>query len=285
MINWNTRRRLVLAATVASAGALAVGFAGAASADGGGGSSTVVVTPNNTQGWVAADNVSGGTTSYVFDPSSPLPPGALQLATDATSGSKADYLHPAGNLPLSSVTELGYDTRQVEAPATDASVADASYQLPIYALGSSGYTTLVYEPYENAASSGQAVTPGAWQKWNVASGLFWSSHSVSSGNCHLQASQGTYLYTLEDVQTMCPDATTLGFGADVGSNNPSWTINVDGIDFNGTTYNFQLTNEPTSKEQCKNGGYANLTDANDNTFRNQGQCVSYDNHENGDGNG
>lgn len=39
-----------------------------------------------------------------------------------------------------------------------------------------------------------------------------------------------------------------------------------------------LPNLPTSKDACKNGGYQNLTDASGNTFRNQGQCVSYFNH-------
>jgi hypothetical protein len=34
----------------------------------------------------------------------------------------------------------------------------------------------------------------------------------------------------------------------------------------------------TLKDACKKGGYANLTDGEGNTFRNQGQCVSYMNH-------
>jgi len=32
------------------------------------------------------------------------------------------------------------------------------------------------------------------------------------------------------------------------------------------------------KDACKKGGYASMTDANGDTFRNQGQCVSYFNH-------
>jgi len=35
---------------------------------------------------------------------------------------------------------------------------------------------------------------------------------------------------------------------------------------------------PTNKDQCKNGGYANYVDANNQPFRNQGQCISYVNH-------
>jgi hypothetical protein len=32
---------------------------------------------------------------------------------------------------------------------------------------------------------------------------------------------------------------------------------------------------PTNKNDCKNGGFANFTDNNGNTFRNQGQCVAF----------
>lgn len=33
--------------------------------------------------------------------------------------------------------------------------------------------------------------------------------------------------------------------------------------------------EPTSKDECKNGGWMNLTDDEGNSFKNQGDCVSY----------
>lgn len=279
MIRINARRRLVLGAVVASVGALTLGFAGAASADGGG-SSTVVVTPNNTQGWSAVDQTDGATTSYVPDSTSPLPPSALQLMTPATSTGKADYFHSASNESLTSVTELSYDTRQIQ--ATSFPEGDASYQLAIHALGSAGgFTTLVYEPYQQPAT----VIPDQWQHWNVDQGLFWSTKTVTCPNGALVGTTGgPATYTLTDVETICPDATAFYYGVDVGGNNPGYTINVDAFDYNGTTYNFQLTNEPTSKDQCKKGGYANLTDENDNYFTNQGQCVSYYNHNNGNGN-
>ncbi|MEA2874278.1 MAG: tripartite motif-containing protein 71 [Hyphomicrobiales bacterium] len=35
---------------------------------------------------------------------------------------------------------------------------------------------------------------------------------------------------------------------------------------------------PTNKDQCRNGGYANYVDDNNQPFRNQGRCVSYVNH-------
>ena len=45
-----------------------------------------------------------------------------------------------------------------------------------------------------------------------------------------------------------------------------------------TIYDFELVNTPTNKNQCKHGGWQNYTDNNGHPFRNQGQCVSYFNH-------
>src|SRR6478735_8367676 len=112
--------------------------------------STVVVTPTNTQGWSTADTRPGGAVNYVVDATAPAGVGALQLTTDATTTAKAQYMH-AASTPLSAVTELSYYTKQNSAPFYG---ADASYQLPVCLGGISGttcngFTTFVYEPYEN----------------------------------------------------------------------------------------------------------------------------------------
>lgn len=54
------------------------------------------------------------------------------------------------------------------------------------------------------------------------------------------------------------------------------SVTLSNIMVNGTTAVY--ANVPTSKDQCKKDGYKNLTDANGNAFRNQGQCVAYFNH-------
>src|SRR5437660_401357 len=43
-----------------------------------------------------------------------------------------------------------------------------------------------------------------------------------------------------------------------------------------------LVGPPTSREQCKHGGWQQFTNP---SFRNQGQCVSYVNHQGSQGNG
>jgi len=55
------------------------------------------------------------------------------------------------------------------------------------------------------------------------------------------------------------------------------TVFFDNTNVDGDLYTYE-PNVPTSKDQCKNGGYMTLEDANGQPFKNQGQCVSYFNH-------
>ncbi len=231
--------------------------------------STVVVTPTNTQGWSTADTRIGGAVGYVVDATSPLPGEALQLTTDGTNAAKAQYLHAAAT-SLASVTELGYYAKQVAGPIH----AGPSYQLVVDLNGTAtgGFTTFVYEPYQNGS-----IIPGAWQQWDVDAGQFWSSRSFTEGTCSVVAGAGgAPFYTLAGLQATCPDAVVIGFGVNIGSYNPGYNVYADGVNFNGTIYDFEAeyTPEPTvptHKDQCKNGGWMTFTTP---SYKNQGQCVS-----------
>jgi hypothetical protein len=239
---------------------MTLSFAAVASA-----ATTVVVTPTNTQGWSTADTRPGGAVNFVSDPSSPFPNGALQLTTNASTTAKAQYLHDASTT-LASVTDLSYYTKQVSGPV----FADPSYQLLVDLNGAApgGFTTFVYEPYQNGV-----ITPGAWQQWDVDAGQFWSSRNFSEGTCTVVAGGGgAPFYTLAGLQATCPNATVIGFGVNIGSNNPSYDVYTDGVAFNGTTYNFELVQPgPATKDECKNDGWKTFTNP---SFKNQGQCVS-----------
>jgi hypothetical protein len=197
---------------------------------------TIVVTPAHPQGWSTADTRPGGTVNFVVDPTSPAPKGALQLTTDFTTTAKAQYLH-AANISLAKVNQLSYYTKQVSAPFVG---ADPSYQLIVYLTGgTTGFTTLVFEPYQNTAQG--AVINNVWQKWNVATGQFWSTHTVVCSNgTVLGTPGGPASYTLAQIKTMCPTAAAAGFGVNIGSNNPSYNVETDLFNFNGTTYNFEV---------------------------------------------
>ena len=235
---------------------------------------TTVVTPSNTQGWNMSDTRTGGAVNYVTDSTSPYPNGALQLTTDATNAAKAQYMHAAASSTmLASVDELAYHTKQVAGPAH----AAASYQLIVDLNGNAtgGFTTLVYEPYHNGT-----VTQGVWQQWDVDAGKFWSSRTFSEGSCSVTSGAGgAPFYTLSELKADCPDATVLGFGVNVGTFNPGYNVYVDGVNFDGDIYNFEVTapvTQPTNADQCKKGGYKDFSNP---TFKNQGQCVSSMNNQ------
>jgi hypothetical protein len=238
----------------------------------------VVVTPANQQGWSTADTRTGGTVTFVSDPTSPYPAGALELATDLTTTAKAQYLH-AADIRLASVTQLGFWTRQV----SGAPIADPSYQVITCLNGGagtacSGFTTLVFEPYQNPQEG--PIAPGSWQHWDTAGGLYWSTRTRTCSNGTVVGTPGgPATYTLDMIRSLCPEANVEGFGVNLGSNNPGWVVRTDGFDFNGTVYDFQLTNTPSSKDDCKDGGYVNLTDADGNAFDTQGLCVAFANHQ------
>ena len=228
---------------------------------------TVVVTPTNEQGWSTADTRPGGAVNFVADSTAPAGSGALQLTTDATTTAKAQYLHAASD-PLASVTDFSYYTKQNNASFPQ---GDSSYQIPVLLNGTTGFTTLVFEPYQNPLEG--AVTPGVWQKWDVANGLFWSSRTITCSNGIVVGTPGgPASYTLAQISSLCPSAVTAGFGINIGSNNPSYNVEADLVTYNGTAYNFEPTLTPSSKNACKDGGWSTF---NTPTFKNQGDCVSY----------
>jgi hypothetical protein len=248
---------------------------------------TIVVTPANQQGWSTADTRPGGAVTFVLDSTAPSGIGALQLTTDATTAAKAQYMH-AANIPLASVTDLSYYTRQVSAPLFAG--ADPSYQLPVCVggfgtptpsnpTGCIGFTTFVYEPYENPGlgTPGGVVIPNVWQQWDVDAGQFWSSRTATDGgSCNVVAGfGGAPFYSLAVLKTMCPNAVVAGFGVNIGTFNPSYNVYTDLFNFNGTTYDFEPYEVATNKDQCKNSGYLSVKRADGSAFKNQGDCIQY----------
>jgi len=238
--------------------------------------STVVVTPTNTQGWSTADTRPGGAVTFVVDATAPSGIGALKLTTDLTTAAKAQYMH-AANVPLSGVTDLSYSTKQNSASFIS---GDASYQLPVCLGGVSGttcngFTTFVYEPYENGA-----VIPGTWQNWDVDAGQIWSSRTATGGTgCNVTAGAGgPPFYTLAGLQAACPNAVVVGFGVNIGTFNPGYDVETDLVNFNGTVYDFEPYVVAKDKDQCKDGGWQNVKRTDGSAFKNQGDCVSYTNN-------
>jgi len=240
-------------------------FAGIAAA-----ATTVIVTQNSSS-WSTLDTRAGGAFEFTNDYGAPagLGTGSLELTTNLTTAAKADYFtDDVAGTALAAVNDLSYYTFQAATPQVP--IAAASYQLVIDAngAGTGGFTTLVFEPYQNGV-----VVPATWQNWDVDAGSFWSSRTVTDGTCLLVAgSGGPPFYTLAALKTLCPNAVVLGIGVNIGTFNPGYTVATDGVQFNETIYNFEVGRTPATKDDCKDGGFASF---NDPSFSNQGECVSF----------
>lgn len=225
---------------------------------------TVTVTPSNMQGWTS--NEGGGGSSAIVEDATAPGGSALQLKTDDTNTAYTEYYHDV-NVPLSQVGDLSYMTNTLAGP----SHASASYAIGLDTDGVAGTDVYyVYEPYWQVNFGGQAVTQNTWQTWDVKSGMFWATGS------------GTTKPSLSwaDILAANPNATVSEVAVYQGSYNPNYTVNVDNVVVNGTTYDFQVAsaNEPvvaTSKDQCKANGWKNVVTQDGKTFKNQGQCVAY----------
>lgn len=236
MRGWSARRVLTLAPVVL----VAFTIAGSALATGGGGD--VCVDPS-TKDWTQDDTRPGGTVTFTNAYGGPRAwgPGSLELKTPALdTGAKAGlYNHTMLGHPLKKVYALTYWTYQAVTTPPNPPHAAASYQLQIDVNGAAtgGFTTMVFEPYQNGV-----VSPGAWQKWDVKQGLMWSSRTVTDGpTCALVAGGGgPPFYTLELLKAMCPNAVVVGVGVNVGTNNPGYTVATDAVEFNNTTWDFEV---------------------------------------------
>lgn len=77
--------------------------------------------------------------------------------------------------------------------------------------------------------------------------------------------------TLDQWRANFPDANVVAFGFSLGSG-VLGDYDLNAINFDGTHYTFAQSVILTSKDQCKNGGWATSTDP---TYKNQGDCVSH----------
>ncbi|HWN23390.1 MAG TPA: hypothetical protein VNP93_15540 [Gaiellaceae bacterium] len=259
--------RRVRFGVLGSLAALAV----AVTAVAGSAATTTVVVTQNSSSWSTMDTRPGGAVDFTeaYDAPAGLGSGSLELTTDATTDAKADYWtrDSAGTL-LADVNELSYWTFQAATPQPPH--AAVSYQLQIDANGAAtgGFTTLVFEPYQNGV-----IVPATWQQWDVDAGNLWSSRSFTDGTCVLVAGAGgAPFYSLATLKTLCPDAVVLGIGVNIGTFNPGYTVATDGVQFNDVIYNFEVGLTPATKDDCKNGGWMTF---NDPAFKNQGECVSW----------
>ena len=228
------RRRIATGVGLLVCAVVGTTLVGAASSNAAPGS-TVISAPAATGGWV---NGGGAETSpaYVAGPAGADGNGSLKFSTP-TPTDHVDYYQPV-NVPLLGVSGLSYKMNSSGGP-------QASYQLQICAGGlpggaCSGYTTLVYEPYQNG---GSLVGDGAWHTFaDLEAATFWSTHPIP-GNGGSSVNQ--IQTPLSTITAANPHAVVIAYGISQGSNNPGSTSFVDDVAFNGVTTNFEYALNPT----------------------------------------
>jgi hypothetical protein len=230
-----------------------------------------------TDNWVLYTRVGTPPTSAVFVTGPGTPPvgvGSLQLTT--ATGAEKVYLfnYDYVETPLSAIDTISYSTYRTAGSAQQVTALNiqVDYNGPDV---EGGFTTLVFEPVYNTDQG--AVVNDQWQDWdayNGGDGIWWSTRSIS-GVCAFDC-----FVTWDDIIAANPEATIVGgFGVNQGSGNPGLVASVDaltiGVDGTSTIYNFDPYQVATDKDQCKQGGWQTVTDADGNAFKNQGDCVSY----------
>jgi hypothetical protein len=239
-------------------------------------------------GWVTFLR-SGGTAEISADFGAPAGFGneSLKLSTpvEPKNDSKANVKRVVtAPLQLDDLTQLDYhsyrSSTSTVSPGLNASATTAlNVEVDVNGLDvEGGYTTLVYEPVYQTQLN-QPVTPDVWQQWKSAEGtaVWWSTKPIES------APNVDTFPTLAAIKAANPNAVVLSYGINQGGGNPGLIGTADGLTINGTAYDFETvveTEEPepvvaTSKDQCKDGGFANFVDASGNAFKNQGSCVSF----------
>lgn len=251
---------LALAAVVA---VMSVGVASAAT-------SVVTVTPANMQGWHFFDDTTNGpgTGQMVFGPAGqPLGSGSAQLTALLPTDRQALGTGAYTDTRLANISQLGYWSYQTGPTLAISLQFDVRYRPTDTAYGG----RLVYEPYQSVGA-----VPAGWTSWDTLAGRWWASKTNAAGSNGLcsQSSPCTWA----QVRSNWPDAQIWGrllFKA--GGAWSGFVGNVDaltvGVSGQATTYDFEPTiGPPTSKKQCKHGGWRRF---NNPAFESERDCKNF----------
>jgi hypothetical protein len=224
------------------------------------------------QGWAFYDDLTGGpgTGTLVEGPGTPpLGTGSANLVVDSVGRQILATANHAGTR-LDSIGALTYSTYRASGGNALAISLQLDWDPDVTDADTTFQGRLVYEPYFT-----HTVQTGVWQTWNTqdnaAAGNWWFTRALYQPTCS-QANPCTWA----EVLAAYPNA---GIRAEVGglilkAGGPwagGFDGNVDALTIGETTYDFEAAAPlPTSKEQCKNGGWQNYPG-----FANQGECVSF----------
>jgi hypothetical protein len=246
---------------------------------------TLVVTPSNMQGWVfvkeSPSPVGPGSGTLVSGPGTPpLGSGSARLTVSAASEGQAVVKTAFQGTRLATLTRLEYSTYRTTGGLVEAIALQFAIDSDVTDSDNGFQGRLVFEPYQGAPAG--TVVPGVWQTWNpLVQGKWWGTPGSGLRPITAACPQSAPC-TMQQILTQFPNAgihntqaASLVLKAGSGWNSfdgnvDALTVGVLGAD---TTFDFETV--PQNKDDCKNGGWQNLTRSNGTLFKNQGDCVSY----------
>jgi hypothetical protein len=192
------------------------------------------VTPSRLGGWVEVldDDHPAGGVNFVSGPEDPpLGTGSAQFSTP--TGKKAALANPAyDGLAIADLETLAYETFMQDGSTTG--VVVPAIKLPVLFGASNAFTTLIFEP---TYSENSDVVANEWQSWDALSddARWWSSKQLPNDICAFDC-----FVPWSEILAAIPDATiTGGLLLETGSGTPDAVGNVDALQVNDTTFNFE----------------------------------------------
>ena len=264
---------------------------GAPAAKGESSSSTVVVTPDdlasdkaaeqaNPTSWFfyndESDKIDNSLGTFVMGPeSAPAGAGSAQISVSGTQRRNlATYLF--SGVALADITTLKFSTYNTSDGNGGSANRSAYLNFNVDFDGRDTWQKrLVYLPSQNGT-----VEQDAWQEWDAIDGgdALWSWSGGSTWPDDYTGRYRTWDDLLEAFPNIAVRTTDSWLGLRVGEPYSSgYTENIDRFVFGtaaGTTvFDFEpVIGPPTSKDECKNGGWQSF---NSPSFKNQGDCIQY----------
>lgn len=199
-------------------------------------------------------------------------PNAVQLVTDVGNSSTADDFSGIDYTIPSGTTFADLDILSTDFKFKSGTCAQGSPRYQINLDNGAGDTGNIFV-YFGTDSGGAPCAPSVWQNTGdvLQTGRLLDTSQLDLGTFYdpydtALLKYGAYQVT--GIQVVSDSFSAVG----------AHTVLIDNTNVDGTVYDYD-PNTPSNKEQCKKGGWQNLEDANGQPFRNQGQCVSYFNHQ------
>ncbi len=229
--------------------------------------STVVVTPANLQGWALNRDASTSTPYEFTEAKASIGNGSVYVKPIGGTVAKDKFIaeKTLGSL-ASELNSVAYDFL-IAGNGTTASANHFYLNVYTNLPGSSTFYDCRFD-YVPTAGSTSAFTTASFTSTSAATAV--GDRAEDGFTCPttwgaMQAGSTIKFIAVNVGDTSLSDAGLAGYLDKA-------VINSGG---NVTTYDFELRNVPTNANQCKNGGFASLTNNNGVVFKNQGQCVQF----------